>query len=154
MQYQLSPIEIFLKFKIKGQFMQREITISSSKRQELIDITSDIKEIVKESKIKGGICVIYTPHATGAVIINENADPNICEDVLEALSKLIPAGKWRHDRIDGNADAHIKSSIIGSSATIPIKDGNLQLGTWQDCFFAELDGPRSRRKIIVSIIGD
>lgn len=134
--------------------MQKEITVSSSKREELIDITPQIKDIVNESKVKQGICVLYTPHATGAIIINENADPNICDDILEALSKLIPAGRWRHDRIDNNADAHIKSSIIGSSAAIPIKDGSLQLGTWQDCFFAELDGPRSRRKIIISIIGD
>jgi secondary thiamine-phosphate synthase enzyme len=133
--------------------MQKEIIISSSKREELIDITSQVEEIVKESKIKEGICVIYTPHATGAIIINENADPNICDDVLEALSKLIPAGRWRHDRIDNNADAHIKSSIIGPHATIPIKNGSLQLGTWQDCFFAELDGPRSGRKIVISIIG-
>lgn len=134
--------------------MQKEITVSSNKREELIDITSLVKEVVKESKVKQGICTLYTPHATGAIIINENADPNICDDVLEALSKLIPAGKWRHDRIDNNADAHIKSSIIGPSRTIPIKNGDLQLGTWQDIFLAELDGPRSRRRIIITIIGD
>jgi len=134
--------------------MQKEITISSTKREGLIDITSKVKEVVKESKIKQGICTLYTPHATGAIIINENADPNICDDVIEALKNLIPAGKWRHDRIDNNADAHIKSSIIGPSRTIPIKNGDLQLGAWQDCFFADFDGPRSKRKIIITIIGD
>ena len=134
--------------------MQGEITVSSTKREELIDITSKVKDIVKESKIKQGICTLYAPHATGAIIINENADPNICDDILEALKDLIPAGKWRHDRIDNNADAHIKSSIIGSSATIPIKDNQLQLGTWQDIFMADLDGPRESRKIIITIIGD
>jgi len=134
--------------------MQGEITVSSTKREELIDITSEVKDLVKESKIKQGICALYTPHATGAIIINENADPNICEDVIEALKDLIPAGKWRHDQIDNNADAHIKASIIGSSATIPIKDNQLQLGTWQNIFMADLDGPRSKRRIIITIIGD
>ena len=134
--------------------MQGEITISSTKREELIDITSKVKDIVKESKIKQGICTLYTPHATGAIIINENADPNICDDILEALKNLIPAGKWRHDQIDNNADAHIKSSIIGCSRTIPIKNGDLQLGTWQAAMFMDLDGPRESRKIIITIIGD
>jgi secondary thiamine-phosphate synthase enzyme len=133
--------------------MQKEIIISSSKREELIDITPQVKKIVKEAKVKEGICVIYTPHATGAIIINENADPNICDDIVEALGKLIPAGRWRHDRIDNNADAHIKSSIIGVSVNIPISNGELQLGTWQDCFFAELDGPRNHRRVIITIIG-
>ena len=134
--------------------MQGEITVSSSKREELIDITSKVKDIVKESNVKQGICALYTPHATGAIIINENADPNLCDDVMDALKDLIPAGKWRHDQIDNNADAHIKASIIGSSATIPIKDSQLQLGTWQNIFMADLDGPRSNRRIIITIIGD
>ena len=134
--------------------MQGEITVSSSKREQLIDITSKVKDIVKESNVKQGICALYTPHATGAIIINENADPNLCDDVMDALKDLIPAGKWRHDQIDNNADAHIKASIIGSSATIPIKDSQLQLGTWQNIFMADLDGPRSNRRIIITIIGD
>ena len=90
-------------------------------------------------------------HATAAIIINENADPNICLDLIDSLNDLIPKGKWRHDKLDGNADAHIKSSILGPSETIPIKDNRLQLGTWQAVMFCENDGPRSNRKVIVTV---
>ena len=134
--------------------MQEEIILSTSKKQELIDITNKVNNIIKKSKIKNGICSVFTAHATAAIIINENYDPNICLDLLDALNKLIPSGIWRHDRIDGNADAHIKSAILGPSETIPIKNGKLQLGQWQSIMMAELDGPRSNRKIIVTILGD
>ena len=134
--------------------MQEEIILSTSKKQELIDITDKVSNIIKKLKIKNGICSVFTAHATAAIIINENYDPNICLDLLDALNKLVPRGIWRHDRIDGNADAHIKSAILGPSETIPIKNGKLQLGQWQSIMMAELDGPRSNRKIIVTIIGD
>jgi|SRR3989338_643279 len=134
--------------------MQEGISLSTSKKQELIDITKDIDSIIKKSKIKNGICNVFAAHATAAVIINENYDSNICLDLLDALNKLVPSGIWRHDRIDGNADAHIKSAIFGPSETIPIKDGELQLGRWQALMFVELDGPRSNRQIIVTVIGD
>lgn len=134
--------------------MQEDITLSTSKKQELIDITGKINTIIKKSKIGAGICNIFTAHATAAIIINENYDPNICLDLLDALNKLVPDGIWRHDRIDGNADSHIKSAILGPSETVPIKNGKLELGTWQSLQFCELDGPRSKRKIIVTIIGD
>ena len=91
--------------------MQEEIILSTRKEQELVDITSQIKEIVKKSKVKNGLCNIYTAHATGAIIINENYDPNICLDLIDSLNENIPAGKWRHDKIDNNADAHIKAAI-------------------------------------------
>ncbi len=133
--------------------MQEEIILSTSKKQELIDITDKVNSIIKKSKIKNGLCNIFTAHATAAIIINENYDPNICLDLLDALSKVIPAGIWRHDRVDGNADAHIKSAILGPSETIPINNGKLDLGTWQSVMFCELDGPRSNRKIIVTLLG-
>ena len=132
--------------------MQEEFIISSTKKQELIDITDKVNSIIKKSKIKNGICNVFAAHATAAIIINENYDPNICLDLLDALNKLIPSGIWRHDRIDGNADSHIKSAILGPSETIPIKDGGLELGKWQALQFCELDGPRQNRKIIVTII--
>ena len=132
--------------------MQEEIILSTSKKQELIDITDKINIIIKKSKIKNGICNVFTAHATAAIIINENYDPNICLDLIDALNKLIPSGIWRHDRIDGNADAHIKSAILGVSETIPIRNGELDLGRWQSAMFVELDGPRGNRKIIVTII--
>ena len=134
--------------------MREEFTISTSKKQELIDITDKVNSIIKKSKIKDGICNVFAAHATAAIIINENYDPNICLDLLEALNKIIPSGIWRHDGIDGNADSHIKSAILGPSETIPIKNGELYLGRWQAVQFAELDGPRNGRKIIVTVLGD
>lgn len=136
-----------LIFKMIKQFL-----ISTSKKEELIDITSEIEKIIDNSKIKEGICVLYVPHATAALTINENADPNVADDTLKALKDIVAEGNWKHDRIDGNGAAHIKSTIIGCSKTIPIENGKLLLGTWQDLFFCEFDGPRNNRKIIVKII--
>ncbi len=134
--------------------MQESFSISTSKKQELIDITDKVNSIIKKSKIKNGICNIFTSHATAAIIINENYDPNICLDLLDSLNRQIPSGIWRHDRIDGNADAHIKSAMLGPSETIPVKNGELSLGKWQALMFCELDVPRSHRKIIITVIGD
>ncbi len=136
------------------RIMREEIVLSTSKKQELIDITAKVNSILKKSKIKSGICNVFAAHATGAIIINENYDPNICLDLLDALNKLVPGGVWRHDGVDGNADAHIKSAILGASEAIPVKNNSLELGRWQALMFAELDGPRSERKIIITIIGD
>ena len=127
--------------------MQEAISISTSKRQELIDITDKVEAIVKKSGVKEGLCTVFAMHATAAIIINENADPNICLDLIDSLNELIPKGKWRHDKLDGNADAHIKSSILGPSETIPIKNNQLQLGTWQAVMLADFDGPRNREKV-------
>ena len=125
-----------------------EITVSSSKKYELIDITEQLNLEVKKSKVKDGICYFYTPHATAAVIINENYDLNICLDLIDALNNLIPEGKWRHDKIDNNAAAHIKSAIIGPSESVPVKDGKLMFGTWQSPMLADFDGPKQRKVII------
>jgi len=129
--------------------MYAEFRIKTGKKQEIVDITNYVKEIVRKSKVEEGLCVIYVPHATAAVIINENYDPSICDDILNALEKLIPkdAG-YKHDRIDDNAHAHIKSGILGPSQSIPIKNGELQLGTWQGIALADFDGPRERRVIV------
>ena len=116
-------------------------------------MSHEVEEIVAKSGVKAGICLVYATHATGAIMINENADPNIGEDFLDALEKLIPQGIWRHDSIDNNGAAHIKAGIIGPSETIPIKDGRLIMGRWQDIFFIDFDGPRSRRRAIVECIG-
>lgn len=134
--------------------MQEIIAISTSRKQEMVDITQEVNSIVKKSKVKQGICNIYVKHATAAIIINENADPNICIDTLEALDKIIEEGVWRHDKLDGNAASHIKASILGPSETIPIKNNELLLGTWQSPMLVELDGPRSGRKIIITITSD
>jgi len=133
--------------------MQEEVILSTSKRQELIDITDKVNSIIKKSKVKNGLCNVFAAHATAAIIINENYDPNICLDLIDALNKLIPSGIWRHDKIDGNADAHIKSAILGPSETIPVRNGELELGRWQALMFCELDGPRQNRRVIVTIAG-
>ena len=127
------------------------ITVRSSKRNELIDINSEVVDIVSKSGIKDGICNIYAPHATCGIIINENYDPNICLDVIDLLKEHIPQGKWRHDSIDNNADAHIKAAIVGPSETIPVSEGRLVMGTWQSIMLADFDGPRERT-ILVSVI--
>ncbi len=121
-----------------------EITLRTGKKQEMVDITDTIQELVAGSGLRDGICLVYVPHATAAVIINENADPNVCKDILDALGRLIPDGTWLHDRIDNNASAHIKASILGPSEAIPVRGGRLRLGTWQSIMLVELDGPRSR----------
>ncbi len=130
--------------------MIKEFNISTSKRNELVDITNEVKDIVKQSKIKQGICVVYCPHTTAAITINESADPAVQRDILVNLSKLIPKnGDYQHS--EGNSDSHIKSSLVGASEILIIKDNNLILGTWQNIYFAEFDGPR-QRKVIIKII--
>ncbi len=131
--------------------MLQEISLSTSKKEEIIDITSKVQGIVKKTGIKDGICVVYTTHATAAIIINENWDQNILLDTIDALDKLIPQGKWRHDKVDNNGAAHIKSAIIGPSETIIIKNNELLLGRWQSLMLADFDGPRNR-KVLVKVI--
>jgi secondary thiamine-phosphate synthase enzyme len=125
-----------------------EFRVRSKGKYQMIDITAQVAEIVQKSAAPEGICCVYTPHTTAAITINENDDPNVCEDVLEALAKLIPEGVWRHDRVDNNAAAHIKAAIIGPSEAIPVSGGKLLLGTWQAVMLVELDGPRERRVIV------
>jgi len=133
--------------------MQDIITVSTSKKQEMIDITNQVASIVKKSGLKSGLCHIYSMHSTAAIVVNENADPDISLDTIDALNKLVAKGIWRHDKLEGNADAHIKATILGPSRTIPAKDGKLQLGTWQGISVFELDGPR-KREIAVTVLGD
>ncbi len=124
-----------------------EFTIKTTKHHELIDITQKAKDFVKESKEDGAL-LIYVPHVTAAITINENADPNIKDDILKAINNAIPEhDNYQHDKMDNNAGAHIKSTIVGCSQIIPIKDKKLQLGQWQDIFLCEFDGPRTRTVI-------
>ncbi len=132
--------------------MIKKINVSSSGQLEVINISSEVEEIVRSSGVKSGVCTVYVPHATAAIIVNENADPNISTDLLNALDKAIPlhAG-YLHDKIDNNAAAHIKASIIGPSESIIIQDGKMMAGTWQDIMLMDFDGPR-KRTILVKII--
>ncbi|MBS3812324.1 secondary thiamine-phosphate synthase enzyme YjbQ [Candidatus Bipolaricaulota bacterium] len=121
-----------------------EITLKTSKRVELVDITAKVKEAVRKSGLEQGLCYIYVPHTTGAVTINESADPDVALDIADQLNELAPPGKSYKHR-EGNADSHIKSSVIGNTAEVFVEDGRLKLGTWQGIFFCEFDGPRTRK---------
>lgn len=130
--------------------MKKEFGLQTRKVSELIDITRQVEDIVEASKVKDGICFIYVPHTTCCVCINENADPSVKSDISKTLERLIPRdGDYTH--AEGNSDAHVKSSIIGSSRIVLIEAGRLCLGTWQGIYLCEFDGPRSR-KIVVKII--
>jgi secondary thiamine-phosphate synthase enzyme len=124
--------------------MIKELEIKTSRRNEMEDITDRIQALISESKIASGVCVIYCPHTTAGVTINENADPSVKRDLLEFFEKNIPRSADYH-HTEGNADAHIKASLIGSSKSILFDKGKLLLGTWQGIFFCEFDGPRARR---------
>lgn len=126
-----------------------ELTVRTRRRRELVDITQQVQEAVGVSGVQEGICCVYVPHATAGVVINENADPQVCEDLLEALAKLFPDGVWRHDRVDNNASAHLKAALTGPGQVIPVSGGRLALGRWQAVMLAEFDGPRQRRVIVV-----
>ncbi|MFZ3122009.1 MAG: secondary thiamine-phosphate synthase enzyme YjbQ [Thermodesulfovibrionales bacterium] len=124
--------------------MLRYINVRSSQRSEFIDITEKINEVIKEAGILSGICYVYIPHTTAAVTINEGADPSVHRDIQNALTRLVPQ-EMNYSHREGNADAHIKSSIIGTSQLVIIDEGRLVLGTWQAVYFCEFDGPRHRR---------
>ena len=134
--------------------MQKIITLSTDRKQGLYDITSDVTELIKSSKILTGIVSVYARGSTAAIMIQENWDQLVQNDVVTLLNKMIPSGIWEHDRQDNNGDAHLKSGLIGASQTIPIIDGNPGLSTWQNIFFCEFDGPREKREIVVTIIED
>jgi secondary thiamine-phosphate synthase enzyme len=125
-----------------------ELRIRTTTKREMIDLTGRVAGIVGQSGVTDGLCNVYVPHATAAIVVNENDDPNVCVDVLDALDKLVPAGVWRHDRVDGNAAAHIQAAILGPGETLPVHLGRLILGTWQAVMLVELDGPRSRRVVV------
>lgn len=128
------------------------IRVRTTKHTSFVNITNQVKEIVKNSGVKSGICIVYVPHTTACVFINEGADPDVIRDITYSIEKLIP---WRDNyaHSEGNSAAHIRSAIIGNSRVIPIEDGDLVLGTWEAIFLAEFDGPRER-EVIVKVIED
>ncbi len=129
------------------------ITLSTSLERELVDLTGEAQQIVDASGVQEGLCALYAHGATAALMIQENDDPNIGKDVVSCLDKLVPKGVWLHDRIDGNGASHIQAGIVGPSESIPIRRGKLNLSTWQNVFFCELDGPRRHRTVAVTILG-
>ena len=130
--------------------MIKKLEIKTNSRSEIIDITDKIQKVISDSKIKSGICIIYVPHTTAGITVNENYDPSVRADILDYLEKLAPPSTpYRHT--EGNADSHIKTSVVGSSATLVIEEGKILLGSWQGIMFCEFDGPRTR-KLVVKIM--
>jgi len=126
------------------------IEISTRERTVMVDITGEVEQAVTASGIQEGICTVFVPHTTAGVTINENADPSVRRDILNKLAEFVPHN-GRYNHTEGNADAHIKSSLMGSSIQVLVKDGRLAFGTWQGIFFCEFDGPR-RRKAWVTVL--
>lgn len=128
----------------------KAITVQTQREQELIDITAQVERAVRELGIPEGSCALYVPHTTAGITINENADPAVKEDILDALVRLVPKSlSYKH--IEGNAHAHIQSSLLGHSALVPIEGGKLKLGTWQGVLFCEFDGPRKRTVWVIPL---
>jgi secondary thiamine-phosphate synthase enzyme len=126
------------------------IEVRSRSRNEFIDITEQVRQAIKQSGLRQGLCVVYVPHTTAGVTINEGADPSVQDDIMRTLNKLIPLhGDYRHS--EGNSDAHIKTSLLGSSVTLLVENGGPVLGTWQAVFLGEFDGPR-HRKVLISTL--
>ena len=126
--------------------------VNTSKRDELLDLTAQIQEVVLQSGVRSGVCTVFVPHTTAGVTINEHADDDVARDILASLDRLVP---WRDDyrHGEGNSAAHIKASLMGSSVTVLVEEGSLVLGAWQGIFFAEFDGPRSRKVYVKISLG-
>ncbi|MDA8210609.1 MAG: secondary thiamine-phosphate synthase enzyme YjbQ [Clostridia bacterium] len=123
------------------------LTVRTDKRDQFVNITAQVQEVVRQQGISSGICVVFVPHTTAGVTINENADSDVVRDIIYELDKGIPwQDGYRHG--EGNSAAHIKASLMGSAVTVIIEEGRLQLGTWQGIYFAEFDGPRQRKAYV------
>jgi secondary thiamine-phosphate synthase enzyme len=135
------------------KIIQKDFRVSTRGRTEMIDVTGQVDAIVRQSGVANGSVIVYCPHTTAAITINENADPSVVHDVLMALDKLLPRSDPDYRHSEGNSDAHCKSSLVGCSEQVLLQDGRLTLGTWQAIYFCEFDGPRSRR-VIVQVQGE
>ncbi len=132
----------------------KEITFSTQKRLQLVDITWEVERAVRESGIKNGICLVFAPHATAAIIANEHEE-GLMRDILTKIEEEYPRdGRWLHNRIDDNAAAHLASAFIEAARVFPVKDGRLVRGTWQNIFLVELDGPRGYRRVVIEVMGE
>ena len=134
--------------------MRRNLSVMTSRREELVDITAQVQETVTLSGIENGLVVLYVQGATAALMIQENWDESVQTDVVNLLQNLIPRGVWLHDQQDGNGDSHLKAGLVGPSESIPLIDGRLGLSRWQNIFLCEFDGPRSKRIVVCTMIED
>ena len=132
----------------------KEIELSTRSRVELIDITRQVEERIREGNLKDGLCLVYSLHSTAAIITNEH-ETGLMLDIVKKVQEDYPRGRgWCHDEVDSNAEAHLASSFIGASRIFPVRDGRLIRGTWQNIFFLELDGPRIARRIVIELLGE
>jgi len=130
----------------------QEIAVTTRSREELVDITAEVVSVLRASGVRDGLCLLYCPHTTAGLTLNENADPDVKRDLLMALRQLVPDdGNYAH--AEGNSPAHVKSSLVGTSLIVPLRAGRLALGTWQGIIFCEFDGPRSRRVTVTLVAG-
>jgi secondary thiamine-phosphate synthase enzyme len=134
--------------------MRQSIELRTERREQLVDITTLVADVVARSGVRDGIVSVYAQGATAAIMIQENWDESVPLDVVNLLGKLIPRGVWLHDAQDGNGDSHLKAGLVGPSETIPVIDGKLGLSTWQAIFFCEFDGPRRTRNVVCTVIAD
>ena len=125
--------------------MMRELTIKTSSHTEFVEITQRIQQAVDESGVKDGVCIAMIPHTTAGLTVNENADPDVVADMIYALEQAVPWKSAKYQHGEGNTAAHVKSSLVGHSVTLPVHGGQLQFGTWQGVFLCEFDGPRARK---------
>ena len=132
--------------------MQRTLSVRTGARVEVVDLTPRVAEVVAGAGLGEGICTVFTRHTTAAIVVNEVADRALRADIPAALDRLVPEGIWEHDRIDDNAAAHLKATILGTAKSIPVRDGRLLLGTWQGIALVEFDAPRSR-EVVVDVRG-
>ena len=125
-----------------------ELKVRTRNKNDVVDLTRQIAELVRQADLEHGLCHVYVPHATAAIVVNENDDPQIGQDLITALDGLIPEGVWLHDKVDENGASHLKAIILGPSETVPIQRGRLALGTWQAIMLVDFDGPRDRTAIV------
>ena len=130
----------------------KALRVKTQRAEELLDITPQVERAVRELGLQDGACLLYVPHTTAGITINENADPAVKEDILDTLTRLIPKS-LRYKHLEGNAHAHIQSSLVGHSALVPVENGRLKLGTWQGVLFCEFDGPRERTVWVIPLAG-
>lgn len=135
-----------------GSGVMRKVSIRTRERCELVDITSLVGGVVEESGVGSGLAVVFVPHTTAGVTMNENADPDVRHDLLRKVGEVIPKGESYYRHSEGNSDAHLKATLVGQSVTVIVEGGRLELGVWQAIYFAEFDGPRER-ELLVKVIG-
>ncbi len=130
--------------------MIETLNVSTKSRTSLLDITGEVEKVIRDAGVKDGICILFVPHTTAGITINENADPSVKSDILKELDKIVPI-EDNYSHMEGNAAAHIKSTLVGQTINLLIKDGSPVLGTWQGLFFCEFDGPRQRKVLIKTL---